>query len=129
MGWIGVDLDGTLAQYSGWDGTGGIGDPIPVMVDRVKDWIRRGIEVRIFTARVYYPLGDELRAEESRVMARKIRAWTLEHIGKELRVTCQKDYGMIELWDDRCIQVVANTGALVVDMAAALSNIGHEDEK
>jgi hypothetical protein len=25
-------------------------------------------------------------------------------------VTCMKDYGMIQLWDDRAVRVVENTG-------------------
>jgi len=50
-GWIGVDLDGTLAVHMGvWDGS--IGPPIYPMVDRVRRWIKEGREVRIITARV-----------------------------------------------------------------------------
>ena len=49
-GWIGVDLDGTLAEYHGWNGS--IGKPIAPMVDRVKRWLAEGVEVRIMTARV-----------------------------------------------------------------------------
>lgn len=45
-----MDLDGTLAEYHGWNG--GIGKPIPGMVRRVKAWLAEGLEVRIFTARV-----------------------------------------------------------------------------
>lgn len=37
-GWIGVDLDGTLAEYHGW-GNGEIGDPVPAMLERVKKWL------------------------------------------------------------------------------------------
>ena len=33
-GWIGVDLDGTLAEYHGWNG-GAIGEPVPAMLARV----------------------------------------------------------------------------------------------
>lgn len=33
-GWIGVDLDGTLAKYDQWRGVQHIGDPVPLMVDR-----------------------------------------------------------------------------------------------
>ena len=33
-GWIGVDFDGTLATYNGWN-DGKLGEPIPLMVDRV----------------------------------------------------------------------------------------------
>lgn len=108
-GWIGVDLDGTLAHYEGWTG-GGIGKPIPAMVERVKAWLAGGTEVRIFTARVAHPIAGTHAA---------IEAWCLEHIGEALPVTCQKDFSMIELWDDRAVRVVPNTG-LTPDEAAAL---------
>ena len=29
--------------------------------------------------------------------------------GEELSVRCDKDLFMIELWDDRCVQVITNT--------------------
>ena len=48
-GWIGVDLDGTLAVYYDWEI---IGDPIPLMVERVQQWLKEGKHVKIFTARV-----------------------------------------------------------------------------
>ncbi len=51
-GWIGVDLDGTLAEYHGWVSEQHIGAPVPVMVERAKAWVARGVEVRIFTARI-----------------------------------------------------------------------------
>lgn len=113
-GWIGVDLDGTLAHYEHapvWDG--GIGAPIPAMVERVKNWLASGREVRIMTARVaryaFMDGGDdEARAVEQQVTA--IQSWCKEHIGEALPVTCMKDYGMIELWDDRAVQVICNTG-------------------
>lgn len=106
-GWIGVDLDATLATYTGWVDESHIGDPIQPMVDRVKHWVENGIEVRIFTARVWNdPTGERRKA---------IQEWALEHIGYPLEVTNCKDYGMIELWDDRAIQVVPNTGEPVVN--------------
>jgi hypothetical protein len=102
-GWIGVDLDGTLARYDGWKGAGHIGEPVPAMLERVKAWLADGIEVRIFTARVCHG-PDELEAR------RRIADWSQEHIGRVLRVTNFKDFGMVELWDDRCVRVVPNTG-------------------
>lgn len=51
MGYIGVDLDGTLAEYHGW-GDDSIGAPVPKMLARVKKWLAEGQEVRIVTARV-----------------------------------------------------------------------------
>ena len=56
-GWIGVDLDGTLAFYQGWN-EGKIGDPVPVMLARVKGWLAEGVEVRIVTARGRDPPAD-----------------------------------------------------------------------
>ena len=128
-GWIGVDLDGTLAMYEGWKGANHIGEPVPKMVARVKRWLEEGREVRIFTARVFpltfviepdtdltvYPSPSMpvlvTRALET---AAGIRDWCRQHIGVVLPITCTKDYAMIELWDDRCVQVLPNTGEPVL---------------
>lgn len=108
-GWIAVDLDGTLAHYDGWKGAEHIGAPVPAMVERVKRWIAEGRDVRIFTARVSH---DESmpRIREAAAAMRAIRLWCAEHLGRELRITNVKDYAMIELWDDRAVQVEPNTG-------------------
>lgn len=108
-GGIGVDLDGTLARYEGWKGAAHIGAPIPRMLERVKGWLAEGKEVRIFTARVYHD-GMSVRVHEASVARSAIAAWCKEHIGLELRITNVKDYAMYELWDDRAVQVVPNTG-------------------
>lgn len=119
-GWIGVDLDGTLAYYDSFKGAEHIGDPIPAMLERVKGWIAEGREVRIFTARVGETylrnkdgtLDDHVFADAAR---RHIEQWCIKHIGVKLQVTATKDFGMIELWDDRCVQVQPNTGMPVQD--------------
>lgn len=108
-GWIGVDLDGTLAQYDGWKDASHIGPPIGPMRDRVLRWLKEGIEVRIFTARVH-PGDNGDRRNQAVDADVAIRGWCLEHIGIVLPVTCSKDTHMIELWDDRCVQVQPNTG-------------------
>lgn len=111
-GWFGVDLDGTLAAYDGWQGIEHIGEPIPRMLERVKRWVASGRDVRIFTARAYrmlYPVGSPERAEAEQVI-QHIHAWLVTHGLPMLPVTCYKDFGMIELWDDRCVQVIPNTG-------------------
>jgi hypothetical protein len=100
-GWIGVDLDGTLAFYDGWKGEDQIGAPIPSMVDRVKRWIADGQDVRIFTARI---------SNGEPHIVEFIEIWVETHVGVKLPVTNIKDFGMIELWDDRAVQVVPNTG-------------------
>lgn len=104
-GWIGVDLDGTLAHYDGWRGPMHIGNPVPAMADRVRRWLADGRKVKIFTARVSGADADQARVA--------IRHWCRQHLGQELEVTNAKDYGMVELWDDRAVQVLPNTGQAV----------------
>jgi hypothetical protein len=108
-GWIGVDLDGTLAHYEGWKGTHHIGAPIAPMVERVKGWLAAGKRVKIFTARMHGH-GMPLIGGGVEDVKTPIENWCREHIGQVLEVTNVKDFGMIELWDDRAIQVEPNTG-------------------
>lgn len=104
QGWIGVDLDGTLARYEGWKGEDHVGEPVPEMLRRVKQWVASGREVRIFTARVSV---DE--PARSRVV-RSIQAWCKKNGLPALPVTNTKDFAMSELWDDRAVAVEHNTG-------------------
>lgn len=94
-GWIGVDLDSTLAYYDHYRGDEHIGEPIQPMVDRVKKWIKEGKDVRLFTARKPHPA---------------IRRWMAKHLGVILPITNQKDPGMIAIYDDRAIGIERNTG-------------------
>jgi hypothetical protein len=105
IGYIAVDLDGTLAEYNGWLGENHIGAPIPKMVERVKNWLEQGTRVKIFTARAY---GDRPEA------IKYVKEWCKKYIGQELEVTNIKDYGMRVLYDDRAIQVKLNTGELLI---------------
>ena len=98
--WIGVDLDGTLARYDGWRGLDHVGRPVPVMLARVRRWLAEGYTVKILTA----------RAGEGDAGILPVRKWLAENGLPELEVTDRKDFAMIELWDDRAVQVVANTG-------------------
>lgn len=98
-GWIGVDLDGTLAVYDEWRGPEHIGEPVPAMLARVKMWLWQGIKVKIMTARAGDPKFET-----------PIRLWLRKHDIGGCDITNQKDFDMIELWDDRCVQVEPNTG-------------------
>jgi hypothetical protein len=98
MGWIAVDFDGTLATYEGWE-------PVPRMVNRVKAWLADGKDVRIFTARVSHDDADRNLAYEN-----KIRLWCDSHIGRQLPVTCRKDGECTQIWDDKAVRVIRNTG-------------------
>lgn len=53
MGWIGGDLDGTLAESRAGQGAC-IGKPVGAMVHRIRRWLGEGREVRIFTVRAAY---------------------------------------------------------------------------
>lgn len=121
--WIGVDLDGTLAQYRGWEGPAVIGAPILRMVATVKDYLQQGADVRIVTARVHP--GDSLQSEIDAAISRQaIEEWCQAHIGVVLPITYEKDKGMITVFDDRATEVFRNTGAPVrTTLLEALSTL------
>jgi hypothetical protein len=102
LGWIGVDLDGTLAEYHGWRLDGGIGAPIPLMLERVKKWLAEGREIKIFTARA-------VQSEQIPIVQKWLRDVGLP----ELEVTNVKDLKMVTLYDDRAVQVEFNTGRIL----------------
>ena len=103
LAWIGVDLDGTLAEYTEWKGLEHIGKPIPLMKKRVLEWIEAKYTVKIVTARASIAKGIP-----------PVKEWLAENGFPDLEVTNQKDFNMIELWDDRAIQVITNTGKPVI---------------
>lgn len=104
--WVGVDLDGTLAYHDQYSSAEFIGAPILEMVERVKKWQEQGFVVKILTARASVP---------SHIPP--VKKWLNEHGLGDLEVTCSKDYWMVELWDDRSIQVEKNTGKTAVSVA------------
>lgn len=142
-GWIGVDFDGTLAKYDNWIAAHHCGEPVLDMLFRVKKWLAEGREVRIFTARIH-PLDACVRPDDAllehvqraheRVHHRElprvqqaldavvaIQEWCRQHLGQVLPITNVKDYAMIELWDDRAVQVRPNTGEVVGHSTRGLS--------
>jgi len=96
-GWIGVDFDGVLAVYNGYQGDDHVGKPIEPMIKRVRKWLAEGRDVRIFTARKPHPA---------------IRKFCRDNLGKILPITNTKDRHMQMLLDDRAVGVVRNTGEL-----------------
>jgi hypothetical protein len=101
-GWIGIDLDGTLARADTLSGTSKIGDPIPKMVSLASRLDRDGVTVKIFTA----------GASDSRQVD-MIHQWLKENGLPTFEVTNIKDFEMIRLYDDRAVQVITNTGEIV----------------
>jgi hypothetical protein len=119
---IAVDFDKTLAVYTEWKGAGVLGEPIMPMVNRVKQWLAEGKIVKIFTARVWHDdtprrLGEALA---SRVA---IEDWCEKYFGQRLEVTCEKDIGILEIWDDRAVQVIPNTGIVVEEENERLKDL------
>jgi hypothetical protein len=110
--WIGVDFDGTLAHYEcNWrKNYKATGDPIFRMVQRVKRWIAKGNDVRIFTARMdcYHPSGRL----SVRTVKTPIEAWCRIHLGKVLPITNRKDHWCKAIYDDRAYHVEINTGKI-----------------
>jgi len=100
--WIAVDLDGTLAKFASWRGIGHVGKPIPEMMKRVRRWREEGRKVKIFTARA---------AHEEYLPP--ILKWLKKHKLEDMEVTNELDPYVVEIWDDRAIQVITNTGHIV----------------
>lgn len=109
--WIGIDLDGTLAEV-GRDNLGEIGKPISKMMNRVKKWLDDGeYEVRIFTARA----GDAQQEN-------KIRKWLKDNDLPELLITNLKDRDMLSIWDDKAVRVERNSGEIC---SGCISNVNY----
>ena len=101
--WIGIDLDGTLAYYDDvWRGIEHIGEPIKPMIEFVKDLVSQGKKIKIFTARA-----------KNKDTIPYIQKWLKKNNLPEFEVTNEKDFGMIMLYDDRCHQVITNSGEIV----------------
>jgi hypothetical protein len=116
--WIGVDLDGTLFVYTTWTAWNEFGPPIPLMVDRVRRWLSEGKTVKIFTARVAGSIDKCLVTGEQvtiKMMTSAIQDHLERHGLPRLECTATKDYRMVELWDDRCVQVISNTGRTLAE--------------
>lgn len=126
--WVACDFDGTLAEYTHWKGPTDLGRPIGPMVVRVARWLYEGRKIKIFTARCWPYLEvpanrdprstqwitsadiDSARMTDAFQAITAIQDWCLVNFGQQLDITCVKDLHMIELWDDRAVQVEANTG-------------------
>jgi hypothetical protein len=107
--WIGVDLDGTLVFQDGDYYPYLVGEPVPLMAERVRNWLSKGKKVKIFTARVS-PSSGELFGYDVKRVASAVSDWCERQFGQRLEVTHEKDCFLTEFWDDRAITVKFNTG-------------------
>jgi hypothetical protein len=88
------------------------------MAERLLELVGQGVKVKILTARV--SSNNPTRIES----ALAIRKWCLENFGFEIETTAEKDYNLITLYDDRCIQVISNTGMTIAELLQA--QVGEE---
>ena len=127
-----VDFDGTISAHVSKDGEAfdydpsKVGEPIDVMIKRVRMWLAEGREVVIFTARVH-PAGGIESVEKA---TGAIQDFCFKHFGRVLEITCMKDPRFEEIWDDRVVRVDRNTGLVssqrdVKDPMADMDSIGH----
>ena len=99
-GCIGVDLDGTLAfDYEGEFCPDKIGDPVPEMEQKVKEWISNNIRVIIFTARAHDPENIP-----------PIKKWLKRNGFGDLKVTNVKTPDIKLIYDDKAYRVIKDTG-------------------
>ena len=108
--WVGVDLDGTLAEYHGWEGLYHIGRPVQPMVERLHRWCDVGYRVeddsgrlivtvrrfKIFTARM-----AQADPEQNKNVLIAVQKWLVAYGLPRLEVTARKDLACLEIWDDR----------------------------
>ena len=110
--WVGFDLDGNLAEYFDWEGYDHIGKPIPKMVALIKAYRAKGMKVKIFTARVAPTSADPNKkgGGTHEAVMKVIADWCEKNLGFVPEVTHEKDFLMLECFDDRATQTIPNTG-------------------
>jgi len=111
--WYGVDFDGTLIKSG--QVAPGLWESVWPMVERVRGWLAEGRAVHVVTARAHPTFPD------SDLWVNDVVQFCVCHFGAALPVRCDKDGGMVELWDDRAVRVVANEG--VDELGAAYDEI------
>jgi hypothetical protein len=111
--WYGFDLDGTLVVHEPDNKDFmNVGEPVSLMVERAKQYLAAGKQIKIFTARVYSTgeVGEEERIAQ---VVGNIEEWCKINLGQAVPVTNIKDRYMQYIYDDRCRQVVPNVGTVI----------------
>ena len=108
---IAVDFDGVLVKCLPSD-VGYVpdqfGEPILVMIERVRGWLAEGKEVVIFTARVH-----PSNPEEAEIARLAIQRFCLNNFGIVVEVTCMKSPKMTRFYDDLAVTVEQDTGRIL----------------
>jgi len=105
---IAVDLDGTLAAFTSWNGRHAIGDPLPGAINALNQLVADGHVVYIYTCRCSHELNESYTGgytvEES---ARFVELWLTEHgVLPQVTVYTGRGKPMADLYlDDRAMTV------------------------
>jgi len=97
-----VNLDGCLAYYDNWGNVDDIGEPINEMKKWILYWLKKGIKIKIFTARANQP-----------ELIPPIRKWLLFNGFPPLEITNIKGIDCNMIFDNNARQVVNNTGQII----------------
>ena len=112
--WIACDLDGVLASHYWNDQVEQddlkIGSPIWPMVERVREYLAEGWEVRIFTSR-----GAWATTLERLAIHHAIDEWCMAVFGQTFKITASKDPAMHAMLDDLAVRIVRNKGVPCCD--------------
>lgn len=131
MAWVGFDLDSTLALFE-WDkwlkDETHIGPPIPEMVEKLKAVWKSGVEPRIFTARVgaMYYKHPKQTMEDAVKQFNAVKRWCKKNFNKTMKVTAVKDYSCLFVVDDASLQVIPDSGRLLIEDYNLLAK-GYDD--
>lgn len=101
---IALDFDQTLATYEhSWDSKK-VGEPVPEMIKKVKEWLSKGYKITIFTARltVQNPFKQEAM----------IRVFLEKYGLPQFDITATKHYYFTHFIDDKAYHVVPNKGII-----------------
>ena len=109
--WWGFDVDKTAFVDEGGTRGGVIGEPIMPIIRRIKHFLRTGRKVNIVTARVHPSEPD--REEQVLTVSRALDAVLGPEMASKIGIRSDKDRHMIDLYDDRAMQVIPNKGILV----------------
>ena len=100
-----VDFDGTLAKQETNGYCREIGEPIFPMIEIIKEELKKGSEVKIFTARAS-AWNDNLEKID-------IERFCVKYFGQVLPITAIKEHYIDVYYDDRAIQIEKNTGRII----------------
>lgn len=114
-GWVGFDLDGTLAESEDDFDPNSVGKPIKSMVELAQGLMNEGVKVKIVTARA---------ADRSKIHV--VEDWAAENFVGDVEVTNEKDPGMRCLFDDRVVQVAKNKGLPIKEREKYLEELKKE---